>query len=87
MGEQVTDQDIVNSTLNETVTRVTKVSASFEGMSIAYASLFIMAVVPIFIGSRRSLSHHQRHKVSFYSRSMDKTIFSYIFVLVTNSSI
>jgi minor histocompatibility antigen H13 len=42
----------------------TRVPSSPEGMAIAYGSLVIMAVLPIFFGSYRSVKHHkeqQRH--------------------------
>lgn len=46
-----------------------KIPATAEGMAIAYASLIIMALFPIFLGSVRSVKHHkeqkQQHKVRF----------------------
>lgn len=41
-----------------------KVPASPEGMAIAYGSLVIMAMLPIFFGSRRSVSHQKDQKES-----------------------
>lgn len=41
--------------------------ATMEGMALAYASLVIMALFPIFLGSVRSVKNHkekkQQHKV------------------------
>jgi hypothetical protein len=41
-----------------------KVPASPEGMFIAYGSLVIMAMLPIFFGSKRSVSHQKEQKES-----------------------
>jgi minor histocompatibility antigen H13 len=41
-----------------------KVPASPEGMAIAYGSLVIMALLPIFFGSKRSVSHQKEQKES-----------------------
>ena len=40
-----------------------KIPATPEGMFIAYSSLVIMALLPIFFGSKRSLSNQKEHKV------------------------
>lgn len=34
-----------------------------EGMAVAYGSLVIMAMLPIFLGSIRSVKHHKEQKV------------------------
>ncbi|CAB0009515.1 unnamed protein product [Nesidiocoris tenuis] len=39
-----------------------KIPATAEGMAIAYASLIIMALFPIFLGSVRSVKHHKEQK-------------------------
>lgn len=55
----------VNATLNETAGNATaKIPATVEGWSVAYASLFLMAIFPIFIGSFRSVKYHQAQKES-----------------------
>lgn len=41
-----------------------KIPATPEGMFIAYSSLVIMALLPIFFGSKRSLSNQKEHKSS-----------------------
>ena len=41
-----------------------KVPATPEGMAVAYGSLVIMALIPIFVGSFRSIKHHADQKVS-----------------------
>lgn len=40
-----------------------KTPATPEGMIVAYSSLVIMALLPIFFGSKRSLSHQKDQKV------------------------
>ena len=65
MADSVTVESAVNATLNETATNGTaKIPATIEGMSIAYLSLFFMAIFPIFVGSFRSVKHHQEQKVT-----------------------
>ncbi|KAJ8032966.1 Minor histocompatibility antigen H13 [Holothuria leucospilota] len=52
-------------TINETdvVTNVTeKIPATPEGMAVAYGSLVIMAIVPIFFGAYRSVKFHKEQK-------------------------
>ena len=41
-----------------------RAAATTEGLALAYASLFLMAVVPIFWGSFRSISYHRSSKVN-----------------------
>lgn len=43
-----------------------RVMVSFEGMAIAYASLIIMALLPIFFGAFRSVRHHREQKVKTF---------------------
>ncbi|XP_041356738.1 minor histocompatibility antigen H13-like [Gigantopelta aegis] len=65
MAESVTEQPVLNATLNETAGNGTgKIPATPEGMAVAYTSLFIMAVFPIFIGSLRSVKYHKEQKES-----------------------
>ncbi|XP_076440631.1 signal peptide peptidase-like [Babylonia areolata] len=65
MADNVTVDPAINATMNETAANATtKVPATIEGMSIAYTSLFIMAIVPIFIGSFRSVKYHQEQKIA-----------------------
>ncbi|CAK8690411.1 unnamed protein product [Clavelina lepadiformis] len=51
-------KDLVNETL-ESNNVSTKVEASLEGQAVTFSSLIIMAVVPIIIGSYRSLNQHE----------------------------
>ncbi|KAH9515323.1 Minor histocompatibility antigen H13 [Bulinus truncatus] len=60
LPEQVTPVD----TDNATALNGTKIPATPEGMAIAYSSLFLMAVIPIFIGSFRSVTFHKEQKDS-----------------------
>lgn len=41
-----------------------KIPATTEGIWIACSSLFLMAAVPIFIGSFRSVTYHKEQKVN-----------------------
>lgn len=36
-----------------------------EGIAIAYGSLVIMAILPIFFGSFRAVKHHKEQQVSY----------------------
>jgi minor histocompatibility antigen H13 len=53
--------------INENVTQnrniTIKVPSTPEGMAIAYGSLVIMAILPIFFGSYRSVRHHKEQQV------------------------
>lgn len=60
-------EDIIK-TINETNATDTesilkKIPATTEGMLIAYTSLVVMALVPIFFGSFRSVRLHIQNKV------------------------
>jgi len=52
---------ILNDTAEKNITE--KVPATPEGMAVAYGSLVIMALVPIFFGSFRSVRYHREQKV------------------------
>ncbi|KAK2176064.1 hypothetical protein NP493_685g01060 [Ridgeia piscesae] len=60
--------DVINETaavLNETAKNATaKIPATPEGMATAYGSLVVMALVPIFFGSLRSVRFHKEQKES-----------------------
>lgn len=50
----------VKENLTENVTNTTgKTPSTPEGMAVAYGSLVIMALLPIFFGSYRSVKHHK----------------------------
>lgn len=54
---------VVNATVNETAGNATaKIPATPEGMAVAYGSLVIMAILPIIIGSFRSVRYHKAQK-------------------------
>ena len=59
--------DVLNETdyqLNDTVQNATtKTPATPEGMALAYGSLLFMALVPIVVGSFRSVRLHREQKV------------------------
>lgn len=69
--------DVVSEVVNEVVESVAqavenitenanvKVPATIEGMSLAYCCLVIMALLPIFFGAKRSISHHKEQKVIY----------------------
>ena len=51
--------------LNESAKNATeKIPATPEGMAVAYGSLLIMALLPIFFGSYRSVRYQAEQKVS-----------------------
>jgi len=52
---------LINETAEKNITE--KVPATPEGMAVAYGSLVIMALVPIFFGSFRSVRYHREQKV------------------------
>jgi minor histocompatibility antigen H13 len=52
MADSVNDVPVVNITGNDTAANTTaKIPATPEGMAVAYTSLLIMAIVPIFVGA------------------------------------
>ena len=70
MADSSTDAaaDIIvdlNVTLNETAGNVTaKIPSTPEGMAIAYGSLVLMALLPIFFGAFRSVKYQKEQKVN-----------------------
>jgi minor histocompatibility antigen H13 len=54
-----------SSTLQENVTETAsgRTPASLEGAAVAYGSLVVMALLPIFFGAFRSVKHHKEQKV------------------------
>lgn len=62
--------DVAEKVLQEAVENVTesisgaKTPASPEGAAVAYGSLIIMAMLPIFFGALRSVKHQKDQKVS-----------------------
>jgi len=68
MAESVTEIPVVNETFNGTAENATgKIPATPEGMLVAYSSLVIMALIPIFFGSFRSVKYHKEQKVKIFS--------------------
>lgn len=64
MADSMSEVPVVNTTLNETAGNATaKIPSTPEGMAIAYGSLLLMAVLPIFFGSFRSVRYHKAQKV------------------------
>lgn len=65
MADTATEMPVVNETLNATAENATaKIPATPEGMFVAYSSLVIMALIPIFLGSFRSVRYHKEQKVT-----------------------
>ena len=64
--------DVAEKVLKETVENATetlsgaKTPASPEGAAMAYGSLIIMAMLPIFFGALRSVKHQKDQKVFKY---------------------
>lgn len=57
---------VLNETFNATAENATaKPQATPEGMFVAYSSLVIMALIPIFLGSFRSVRYHKEQKVGY----------------------
>lgn len=59
--------DSINSTVTEFVNKTDgsiKPKATPEGMAMAYGSLVIMALIPIFYGSFKSVGYHREQRVS-----------------------
>ena len=64
MAETATDSPVLNVTGNDTAQNATtKIPATPEGMAVAYSSLILMALLPIVIGSFRSVKYHKEQKV------------------------
>ena len=62
--------EAVNETLEngtETAVNGTKIPATPEGMAVAYGSLVVMALLPIFFGAFRSVRFHREQKVNHFS--------------------
>lgn len=57
---------VLNVTVNETAKNATgREAATPQGLFVAYSSLIVMAVLPIFFGSFRSVIHYRRQKVLY----------------------
>ena len=63
MADSATEQTVPEVPITDG-NATAKIPATPEGMAIAYGSLFLMAIVPIFIGSFRSVTYHKEQKVS-----------------------
>ena len=51
--------DLLKENISEAVNNATgKTPSTPEGMAVAYGSLVVMALLPIFFGSFRSVKHH-----------------------------
>ena len=67
MAESVVNETVANlsATVNETAKNVTgRAAATPEGLFVAYSSLVLMALLPIFFGSFRSVKCLIEQKVS-----------------------
>ena len=62
--QEVISQVSENLTENASNATTGRVPSTPEGMAIAYGSIVIMAVLPIFFGSYRSVKHHREQQVS-----------------------
>ena len=66
----------VTENITENVNATAKIRSTPEGMALAYGSLVIMAILPIFFGSYRSVRHHKEQEVSF---RLSHCIFQHLF--------
>lgn len=60
--------DAIEETIQQAAENITesankKTPSSTEGMAVAYGSLVVMAMLPIFFGAYRSVKHHIEQKV------------------------
>lgn len=62
VSEKVLQEAVENAT--ETISGA-KTPASPEGAAMAYGSLILMAMIPIFLGALRSVKHQKDQKVFF----------------------
>ena len=63
-GEQLANA-ILNNTNGTNGTETEKFKATPEGLFLAYSSLVVMALIPIIIGSFKSVKHQSNQKVSY----------------------
>ncbi|XP_046752715.1 minor histocompatibility antigen H13 [Diprion similis] len=64
VANEIVGQAVENLTENANTTE-TRIPATPEGMAIAYGSLVVMAILPIFFGSYRSVKHHKEQQKQF----------------------
>lgn len=62
MAEQV----VPTNESNGTVAPSGREAATFEGLMLAYGSLLLMALIPIYLGARRSVHFHDNIKVTYF---------------------
>lgn len=63
--QQVEEIVAAAENLNETVSNATgREAATVQGLIVAYSLMFSMALLPIFVGSLRSVQYHYNLKVS-----------------------
>jgi len=75
VAQQVVET-IVNAT-NASANETEKFKATPEGLFLAYSSLLIMALLPIILGSFKSVKHQQKQQVRLMFYSISKTIIFY----------
>lgn len=68
MSDSDVIKDIVNDNLTQNAINGTKIPSTPEGMAVAYGSLVVMALLPVFFGSFRSVRHHKEQKVCQMTR-------------------
>lgn len=76
-------QENLTESANAAATNGTaKIPSTPEGMALAYGTLVVMAMLPIFFGSMRSVKHHKDQTVSVFRLLAQKNtnitfVFSY----------
>lgn len=76
----------VEDALPEAVKNITgRAAATTEGLALAYVSLFLMAVIPIFWGSYRSITYHKKSKENGEAIETMTTKDVYMFPIMASS--
>ena len=73
VAQQVVET-IVNAT-NTSANETEKFKATPEGLFLAYSSLLVMALLPIILGSFKSVKHQKKQQVRPLIYSISQTIF------------
>lgn len=75
----MSDGGSVDSVFSENIKNdsMSRMPATTEGMAVAYGSLIIMALFPIFFGSIRAVKHHKEQKVTMIALILNILLFHF----------